>query len=356
MTDAHDGQSTLDMNEIRQRMLALQKSASNLAQLDLGDLASLLPPGTSRERLIEIKTKLVQLHNLQNRRNNMSDNADDNLNTTADGVSNRSSRYKTELCRPFEENGMCKYGARCQFAHGAAELRTLARHPKYKSQLCRTFHSNGLCPYGHRCHFIHNQDEIRPVVPLSPTMHTNQSFNDASNIRGNESHYPEYPYNDWGRQATFPHLSNETFQKAFSNPSIKSSMPRFGPVNANDLSMIPNANSSLRNLNTLSTGLSLGSAGELSPPVSPIVFGADDPFTSQTSFRPGYVNANLLSEIPELNFNQMMALSKLSAPATAFASPTPAHSNSFSSLTPSPEHSKTSSSQNLLSPFWWKTD
>ena len=27
-----------------------------------------------------------------------------------------SSRYKTELCRPFEENGACKYGDKCQFA------------------------------------------------------------------------------------------------------------------------------------------------------------------------------------------------------------------------------------------------
>ncbi|XP_013784261.1 mRNA decay activator protein ZFP36L1-like [Limulus polyphemus] len=72
-----------------------------------------------------------------------------------------SSRYKTELCRPFEENGTCKYGDKCQFAHGAQELRTLARHPKYKTELCRTFHTTGLCPYGPRCHFIHNSEELR---------------------------------------------------------------------------------------------------------------------------------------------------------------------------------------------------
>ncbi len=28
------------------------------------------------------------------------------------------SRYKTELCRPYQENGSCKYGEKCQFAHG----------------------------------------------------------------------------------------------------------------------------------------------------------------------------------------------------------------------------------------------
>lgn len=70
------------------------------------------------------------------------------------------SRYKTELCRPFEEVGICKYGDKCQFAHGMNELRSLARHPKYKTELCRTYHTVGFCPYGPRCHFVHNQDEV----------------------------------------------------------------------------------------------------------------------------------------------------------------------------------------------------
>ncbi|KAM4607657.1 mRNA decay activator protein ZFP36L2 isoform 2-T2 [Polymixia lowei] len=74
-----------------------------------------------------------------------------------------STRYKTELCRPFEENGACKYGEKCQFAHGYHELRSLSRHPKYKTEPCRTFHTIGFCPYGPRCHFIHNADERRPA-------------------------------------------------------------------------------------------------------------------------------------------------------------------------------------------------
>ncbi|XP_008118981.1 mRNA decay activator protein ZFP36L1 [Anolis carolinensis] len=75
--------------------------------------------------------------------------------------SSSSSRYKTELCRTFEESGSCKYGAKCQFAHGAVELRGLSRHPKYKTEPCRTFHTSGICPYGARCHFIHNAEERR---------------------------------------------------------------------------------------------------------------------------------------------------------------------------------------------------
>lgn len=64
-------------------------------------------------------------------------------------------RYKTELCRSYQENGTCKYGEKCQFAHGYAELRSMMRHPKYKTELCRTFHAAGYCPYGPRCHFVH---------------------------------------------------------------------------------------------------------------------------------------------------------------------------------------------------------
>lgn len=38
--------------------------------------------------------------------------------------------YKTELCRSWEEKGTCRYGTKCQFAHGEEELRLVARHPK----------------------------------------------------------------------------------------------------------------------------------------------------------------------------------------------------------------------------------
>ncbi|CAB1443906.1 unnamed protein product [Pleuronectes platessa] len=85
-----------------------------------------------------------------------------------------STRYKTELCRPFEENGSCKYGEKCQFAHGYHELRSLSRHPKYKTEPCRTFHTIGFCPYGPRCHFIHNADERRPAPAANANMQTGE--------------------------------------------------------------------------------------------------------------------------------------------------------------------------------------
>ncbi|XP_068441847.1 mRNA decay activator protein ZFP36L1 isoform X2 [Clinocottus analis] len=84
------------------------------------------------------------------------------LNTSSSSsssVSSSSSRYKTELCRSFTESGLCKYGGKCQFAHGMDELRDLNRHPRYKTEPCRTFHTIGFCPYGIRCHFVHNNEE-----------------------------------------------------------------------------------------------------------------------------------------------------------------------------------------------------
>lgn len=32
-------------------------------------------------------------------------------------------KYKTMLCKHFETNKGCSFGDKCQFAHGAAELR-----------------------------------------------------------------------------------------------------------------------------------------------------------------------------------------------------------------------------------------
>lgn len=79
------------------------------------------------------------------------------------------SLYKTELCRSFSETGACRYGAKCQFAHGLADLRPVARHRKYKTEKCQNFATNGVCPYGPRCRFIHNTESPAGSTPfLSP--------------------------------------------------------------------------------------------------------------------------------------------------------------------------------------------
>jgi hypothetical protein len=81
---------------------------------------------------------------------------------------NHQSLYKTELCHSWTETGQCRYGSKCQFAHGKEELRPVLRHPKYKTEICKTFHTLGTCPYGTRCRFIHNLSEKKDIT--SPTL------------------------------------------------------------------------------------------------------------------------------------------------------------------------------------------
>jgi Zinc finger C-x8-C-x5-C-x3-H type (and similar) len=111
--------------------------------------------------------------------------------------------YKTELCRSWEEKGSCRYGPKCQFAHGEDEIRKVSRHPKvisimftvkdllltvcslqYKTEICRvsdatsyipalnpltawlqTFWVSGSCPYGKRCCFIHTELPANGTAP-----------------------------------------------------------------------------------------------------------------------------------------------------------------------------------------------
>lgn len=100
-------------------------------------------------------------------------------------------RYKTELCKSFTETGYCRYGAKCQFAHGKEEVRPILRHPKYKTevslsntnccihmhknyidcprlnvQICKTFHTTGTCPYGIRCRFIHTKSKEESILAI----------------------------------------------------------------------------------------------------------------------------------------------------------------------------------------------
>ncbi|CAF2056855.1 unnamed protein product [Rotaria magnacalcarata] len=108
--------------------------------------------------------------------------------TTTDNNSRTTSqRYKTELCRSYQETGLCKYGEKCQFAHGYNEVRSLNRHPKYKTILCRTYHCTGYCPYGPRCHFLH--DEYSDNLPVnsisSSSISPSSSF--GSDIRSSVS-------------------------------------------------------------------------------------------------------------------------------------------------------------------------
>ena len=59
-------------------------------------------------------------------------------------------KFKTELCKSYCENGYCRYGKKCKYAHGTQELQFDTEVIK-KDKNCKTFFAKGQCPYGVRC-------------------------------------------------------------------------------------------------------------------------------------------------------------------------------------------------------------
>ena len=72
------------------------------------------------------------------------------------------SLFKTELCKSYCENGYCRYGNLCTFAHGTQEL-TIETAVKKKDKNCKTFFATGYCPYGVRCQFQHEHRHINQI-------------------------------------------------------------------------------------------------------------------------------------------------------------------------------------------------
>ena len=86
-------------------------------------------------------------------------------------------RYKTTLCKKFSNGQGCPYGDKCQFAHGAQELRMNnvqgipqnmlnSNKPQnsllnYKIVKCKNWDKDGTCKYGAHCTFAHGDEELR---------------------------------------------------------------------------------------------------------------------------------------------------------------------------------------------------
>lgn len=65
------------------------------------------------------------------------------------------SKFKTKLCIEYQ-NGHCKFGKTCAFAHGVEDLLIPgAKHPKFRTTFCVHELTPSGCPYGAQCRFIH---------------------------------------------------------------------------------------------------------------------------------------------------------------------------------------------------------
>ena len=83
------------------------------------------------------------------------------------------SMYKRELCKNWAESGFCRFGEKCQYAHGVDELseehhlylmeQMKQPNDKYKSQNCRAFYREKICMYGKRCHFRHEFRSFKKI-------------------------------------------------------------------------------------------------------------------------------------------------------------------------------------------------
>jgi len=129
--------------------------------------------------------------------------------------------YKTELCRSFRDTGACRYGHKCQFAHGEHELRPLLRHPKYKTEICKTFATTAHCPYGNRCRFIHTDANGR-IITLPPPS-TNQVNNASGSVSIPNSTCED---EDFSQSQIYP---NQYPPKVFHSSSPQQNTPASSP-------------------------------------------------------------------------------------------------------------------------------
>eukprot|EP01127_Copromyxa_protea_P013326 TRINITY_DN3573_c0_g1_i1.p1 TRINITY_DN3573_c0_g1~~TRINITY_DN3573_c0_g1_i1.p1 ORF type:complete len:341 (-),score=81.33 TRINITY_DN3573_c0_g1_i1:159-1181(-) len=135
---------------------------------------------------------------------------------------NKQNLYKTELCRNWLETGQCRYGARCQFAHGEYEMRDVMRHPKYKTEICRTFHTTGTCSYGKRCRFVHHSNEMRVNDGSEPAQAFNQQIGLLKTGGTTVATTPR------GRSASLPRLCEHGCTSVAELPSPPMSPSRVG--------------------------------------------------------------------------------------------------------------------------------
>lgn len=94
------------------------------------DSIELSPESCDKKRSRRSPTKLFYTNKQQRSRRGSPPNKKSKYYPNSNHYEIVNDRYKTEPCRSWEELGTCKYGDKCQFAHGPDELRNIDRHYK----------------------------------------------------------------------------------------------------------------------------------------------------------------------------------------------------------------------------------
>lgn len=93
--------------------------------------------------------------------------------------------YKTELCESFTTKGSCRYGSKCQFAHGLSELKFRQFGNNFRTKPCINWTKLGYCPYGKRCCFKHGSDQDIKVYLKAGTYVANSEREHKKNLHAN---------------------------------------------------------------------------------------------------------------------------------------------------------------------------
>lgn len=93
--------------------------------------------------------------------------------------------YKTELCESFTTKGACRYGNKCQFAHGLSELKFRQFGNNFRTKPCINWTKLGYCPYGKRCCFKHGSDQDIKVYLKAGTYLSNAGKEPKKNLHAN---------------------------------------------------------------------------------------------------------------------------------------------------------------------------
>jgi len=130
------------------------------------------------------------------------------------------------MCSYFK-NGCCTRGAKCSYAHSAAELYT--RPNLAKTRFCIPFQHSGVCHMGAACNFAHYEEELRSIKPEKVLMGGAQvavSQGASASLEDNLE-FLEESFGSFSRQTTLglPHDSWSAMDRQISTMSCPATLP-----------------------------------------------------------------------------------------------------------------------------------
>ena len=144
----------------------------------------------------------------------------------------KDAKYKTEICKTFEEKGVCCYGNTCRFAHGKDDLLTENKDidvNKFKIKKYYLFFKKGFCPYGSRCHFRH--DEKKNIKDLDRLYYYTMLIDSESYIKNK---FEDLSYSNNERRLEIFQEISENVEKTENNNNFNCQIPNNNIYNINN--------------------------------------------------------------------------------------------------------------------------